>query len=221
MTPAEFPFIREAVCSALTQTNPCKVILFVSESNDSIERVLGEVAARIDIRRVPLRPVGLIRNQGVEAAQTEWIGFLDGDDVWEPNKIERQLAHASKSHASAIGCRHLLIREDGRAYFYGFARRAPMPSTFLVKRELLRREPFSDAPQWEDVELWRRLQRLGTAVTLREHLLLYRVRDVSLSTSYSPAKRRKYLFCRLSRFPALRFLLLAGSWIGAQLLSSK
>jgi glycosyltransferase involved in cell wall biosynthesis len=217
MTEPELPFLREAVLSVKGQTQPCRMRLYVPEDETSVEAVLGSAADGIEIRRVPLRPPGIVRNAAVDEVETEWVAFLDGDDVWLPRKVETQLAYAHQHDRIALGARHLLVREDGKPFFYGFAREMPMPSSWLIRRELLLEERFSDRLVFEDAELWQRFRGRTTPVTLKEHLIHYRVRRVSLSTPGSFEKRRKYVFARMSRFPAARGILLAASRAGALL----
>ncbi len=204
MTKGDLPFVGDAIRSVLSQTYKCKVIVIIEEGCASFHEKLGSLFSEVSIIAAPLQPVGLIRNLGVAAADTDWVAFLDGDDVWLPRKTELQLAFADQKRLEAIGARHILIQEDSRPFFYGFARTMPLPSSLLVKRTLMLAEPFSDLHRWEDAELWSRLTRLGVARTLSYPLISYRVRRVSLSTNFSPAKRRKYLVARLTSLPALR-----------------
>ena len=37
------------------------------------------------------RGVSSARNKGIQASKGDWIAFLNSDDVWLPNKLERQL----------------------------------------------------------------------------------------------------------------------------------
>ena len=215
MTEGEFPFVGDAVQSVVQQTCPCEILLMVDERNTTIEGILGELAAQVKIIRVPLQPPGLVRNIGVKLATTEWIAFLDGDDVWMPDKIERQMAFAEKTQSTAIGARHVLMREDRAAYFYAATRFQPFPSSFFVTRELLLREPFSDLMVWEDAELWKRLKPVARVAIMRDFLIHYRVRKNSLSSNVSPAKRRKYFFAQLAGVPGVRFGLLFASWLMA------
>ena len=219
MTDGEQPFILETVRSVVDQTVPCAILILVADNNTWIEPTLGELAARVTIKRIPFQRLGLVRNLGVQEATTEWIAFVDGDDVWLPEKNERQLAFAQRSGFDAVGARHVLIRTDGTPYFYAFARTQPMPSAWIAKRELLFKEPFTDLAQWEDAELWKRFKRLGVCATMKAHLILYRVREGSMSSNFSPAKRRKQLFARLSAHNPMRWLIRCGSWMAAQVLT--
>ena len=74
---------------------------------------------------------------------------------------------------------------------------------------------------WEDAELWRRLKLVSRTAIMKDFLIYYRVRKHSLSSSMSPAKRRKYLFSRLAGFPGARFLLLLISRVMATFLAPR
>lgn len=204
MTEGDYPFIKEAVRSVQQQSHPCRVVLAVETSNTVAEDLLAECRREVQIIRMPLKPVGLVRNAAAAGIETSWLAFLDGDDTWHPRKIERQLKFAAQNHLQAVGSRHLLIQEDNRPYFYAFARTMPMPSSLLVRRELFAAEPFQDLARWEDSELWTRYRKMGVARTMKDYLIGYRVRRNSLSTSFSPAKKRKYLLARLASVPAMR-----------------
>ena len=211
MTAAELPFIRETVRSVQRQTHPPREILLFTTPDSAVEGALGDAAPGVSIRRVPLQPPGIVRNAAAAEAKSDWVAFLDGDDLWEPAKLERQLAVAEQTQSEALGCRHLLIREDGKPFFFAFAKTMPLPSSWMVRRELLLREPFTDRLVFEDWELWTRLRRCARTVTLGDFLTLYRVRKVSASTHRSSPKRRKYLFAKLSTVPGLRWVFLAAS----------
>jgi len=186
------------------QTHPCQVIILVSEATSKIQSNIHTLGIDAHFEIVPLSPPGITRNLGVQRASTEWIAFLDADDIWLPRKIELQLANATNNDCLALGTRHILVGEDKSPFFYGFARQMPLPSSWLIQRNLLLQEPFSDWKQWEDAELWCRLNRRIRTWTLREYLIYYRVHSFSISSTYSPQKKRKERFARAARNPILR-----------------
>lgn len=86
-------YIGQALRSVADQTyKPHEVIVLDDDSSD------GSIEA---IRRSPL-PVKLIRttnhnaaatrNEGIEAATSDWIAFLDADDYWHPHHLAQSVA---------------------------------------------------------------------------------------------------------------------------------
>jgi hypothetical protein len=211
MTDAERPFVTEAVRSVLAQTVSCHVRLYVSQHNDWIEGVLGDDADAVVVRRIPMQDVGLVRNIGARESETEWVAFLDGDDVWMKKKIESQLAVAT-AEVDLVGVDHLILDEDGRACAFGMARFIPMPSGWLVRRDTINKLPF-EAGLSQDGRWWRRYADQTYRVRLPEVLVGYRVREQSLS-KHSPSKKRKLAAVKASRMPGCRPIVLAATWVG-------
>jgi glycosyltransferase involved in cell wall biosynthesis len=212
MTEAELPFVREAIHSVQTQTCACELLVIVPEDNATILSYFRGFENAFTLYPVPMYRAGIVRNLGVARATTEWVAFLDGDDVWTPTKTERQLVAAGETGSPFIGTRHLLIREDGTPFFYAFAKRMPMPSSWLVKRDLLVEDPFFDRAGWEDVELCQRIEGKGVRTyTLKDYCVHYRVRRLSNSTGYAGPKHRKYRFAEMSRIVGMRPALLISS----------
>jgi glycosyltransferase involved in cell wall biosynthesis len=208
---SDLPYVHEALQSVRGQTHPCHVIILVTEATRKVQSTLRSLGLEAQFEVVPLSPCGVTRNLGVERATTEWVAFLDADDIWLPKKIELQLAYAARNECLAVGTRHILVGDDQTPYFYAFARTMPMPSTWLAKRDLLLREPFWDRKEYEDADLWHRWIGQTRIGTLREYLIYYRVHTGSLSSNFSnpnPAKRRKERFARAARNPVLRQALL-------------
>lgn len=210
MTDSERPFVREAVESVLAQSVATDVVLCMADDNPWVHTDLGDLLPRVRLLQLPLQPSGLVRNAGVEEARTELVAFLDGDDAWRPDKVERQVALLRKHRLDLIGSKHLLIREDGKAFFYGFAQGLPMTSSWLGHRRIFVERPFSDQQVAQDVELWHRLTpdlRLGVADAF---LLRYRIRAGSASKA-TASMRRKAAYERRSHRLGGRPALLAGS----------
>lgn len=98
--------IEAAVNSVLAQTHPVYEILVCDDgSTDHTKEIVN---AMID-PRVKLvegqragRPA-IPRNRGIQHAEGEWIAFLDSDDTWLPQKLERQF-QLIKADGTSAGC---------------------------------------------------------------------------------------------------------------------
>lgn len=83
--------IGETIDSILAQTRPPAEIIVVDDgSTDDTETVVARYGA---VRHHRISNVGpsAARNVGVSLARGSWIAFCDSDDLWRPQKLERQL----------------------------------------------------------------------------------------------------------------------------------
>lgn len=92
--------VERAVKSALAQTfKEIEVIVMIDGSDASTRAVLAEIDDP-RLKCVELQIPGgaaAARNAGVSEAVGEWIAFLDDDDEWLPQKLERQIEVANCS----------------------------------------------------------------------------------------------------------------------------
>lgn len=203
--------MAEALQSVQRQDLPTKVILCVASDNSWIGDILARTRVQVHLLRLPLASPGRIRNEAIGAVTTEFVAFLDGDDLWQPNKLSRQITILLRGNFDVVASKHILIREDGTPFFYGFAKSIPMTSSWLGRTVVFRAKNFEDVYVGEDVQLWRRLTSEVRSTVASEYLLLYRVREISLSEA-TASKRRKLAYSHLSRTVGMRQLLLAASY---------
>ncbi len=93
-------FIAHAVETALNQTGVDHEVIVVDDgSTDSTWQILESFGDRI--RKMRQANAGLVRtrNRAAGIAAGEWLAFLDADDVWEPDKLAKQLAAADADTA--------------------------------------------------------------------------------------------------------------------------
>jgi glycosyltransferase involved in cell wall biosynthesis len=86
-------YIADTVVSALNQTYPHREVIVVDDgSTDDTGARLASFRDRVTVVRQDNRGVAASRNAGVRSARGELIAFLDGDDLWEPDKLAVQVA---------------------------------------------------------------------------------------------------------------------------------
>ncbi|SRR5579871_3255673 len=91
------PYLAQALDSVLAQRLPAAEIVLVDDgSTDATPEIGRRYAAQhpLVVRYIRQEKSGVAtaRNNAVNAAQSEWIAFLDADDWWKPAKLERQAA---------------------------------------------------------------------------------------------------------------------------------
>src|SRR5690242_5160744 len=92
-------YVSAAVQSAIKQTYKNLEILIIDDGSPdkSIEICQQFTDSRIKIIRQKNRGLPGARNTGIRHAQGEYIGFLDADDIWLPEKIEKHVEHLDNS----------------------------------------------------------------------------------------------------------------------------
>ena len=103
-------FVSEAIDSALGQTHrPEEIIVVDDGSTDGTEEAVNVFVNKVKYLKQTNSGVCAARNRGVAESTGEYIAFLDADDIWEPTKIEKQLAKFAED--ADIGLVHCGMRE--------------------------------------------------------------------------------------------------------------
>jgi len=85
--------VGRAIESVLNQTRPVEELIVVDDgSTDNTREVVERYGTRVRYVFQPNRKIACARNRGAEEAKSEWVAFLDDDDEWLPEKIEKQVA---------------------------------------------------------------------------------------------------------------------------------
>lgn len=88
-------YIGEAIQSVLAQSVPLELIIIEDSSGDGTGDVIRSFLPDeriIYICNEMNAGVAASRNKGMELARGKYIAFLDSDDYWTPDKLERQVA---------------------------------------------------------------------------------------------------------------------------------
>ena len=175
-------FVREALASVLAQTYQDNEILIVDDGStpaarDATRQLVDEYArARSRPIRYLLQPqrgVSAARNRGVAASQGELLAFLDSDDIWQPEKLARQVAFFEARptaqicqtqetwlrHGLRVNPRQKHRKPHGDIFVQSLADCLVSPSAVMLRRELFERAGGFDEqlPACEDYDLWLRI----------------------------------------------------------------
>ena len=95
-------FLEDTLNSALNQTHrPQEIIVVDDGSTDESANIAESFGHPVQVLRQENQGESVARNRGIDEAKGEWIAFLDADDFWTPEKLERQLQAVDDD---AVGC---------------------------------------------------------------------------------------------------------------------
>ena len=91
-------FIKRSIDSAINQTKkPLEIIVVDDGSTDGTEAMIKSDYDFVKFIKQKNKGVSAARNIGIEVSIGEWICFLDSDDEWKKDKLEKQI-NAMKSN---------------------------------------------------------------------------------------------------------------------------
>lgn len=179
-----------AIDSVLQQNVSLELLVIDDGSKDNIDTVMDLYREDDRVRFIKNAynmGVSATRNRGVQEAKGEFVAFLDADDYWMPNKLEKQLA-VMKQHDCVLcsTARRLMSLEgelsdriipvkDVITYKDIQKQNWINNSSVLVKRDVLVEFPMKEDSVHEDYLLWLKiLKKYKFAYGINEPLLVYR-----------------------------------------------
>lgn len=194
-------YLRQAVESVIAQTYKAWKLLIIDDCSTDGTAALAEKLGRRDERITVLHNernlgVSATRNRGIRETGSEWIAFLDSDDAWTPDKLEKQFGLIERLPlAKLLYTGSGFMKENGERM--DFVLHVPEKigrkellkqnllscSASLVKRELLLKYPMPEkGTMHEDFVVWLRiLKDEQYAYGIDEPLLIYRRSENSKS----------------------------------------
>lgn len=184
-----------AIRSVMAQTFTDWELLVIDDvSTDSTcaiaERLAAEDPRITVIRNEENQGAAKTRNRGFSLCRGTYIALLDSDDIWYPEKLERQLALAEETGADILYCSYGIVDECGRKIcddfivpektdFDAFLTSAVIScSTAVLSRKIIENYRFGAEYYHEDLAFWLQILRAGhSACGVRAVLAEYRVME--------------------------------------------
>ena len=188
-------FIASSIRSAQMQTlRPLEILVVDDGSTDNTAEAAAACGDLVRVIRQANGGPASARNTGAREARGEWLAFLDADDGWVPNKLERQVAQIDDSitllYAYCTVDEHSPLAPDDQTFDDLWLRNTvPTSSVLLRKRDFDAVGGFDEDRSImavEDYNLWLRLLYRGCQFrVVREGLVEYTPAPNNLSGQFS------------------------------------
>lgn len=226
-------FITNTIRSVQQQSFTNWEHIIVDDSSDDNTFSIIKSFAKEDSRIIPVRNkensgAAVTRNKGLELAKGRFIAFLDSDDLWYPEKLDRQLKFMLENQIPISFASYDLISNDGKKLnkviksvkqidYTGYMKDTiiGMSSTMIDTSIVNKPFRFVNIRTRQDCYLWITLLKRGhLAYGMPDVLSAYRVRKGSISSNkIKAAKRVWYLYYNLENLGFLRSLYFFGFYI--------
>ena len=203
-------FIRETIESVQKQTYTNWEMLLIDDcSTDSSKDIILEISQNDErIRYIKLEKnsgAAVTRNKGLEMAEGRYIAFLDSDDIWKAEKLEKQLELLKNKNVGFCFTSYRYVLEDStptnkvarapeKIDYNGLLKNTIIGcSTVLVDKEIIGDFRMTNVRRGQDTATWLQLlKRTQYAYGIYEDLVWYRVVDGSLSHNKWKAIKRTW-----------------------------
>ena len=215
-------FIRKTIESVISQTYQNWEMLIINDvSTDNSLAIVSEFVKKDERIKIvnTEKNVGVVkgRNFLIELASGRYIAFLDSDDYWHNEKLEKQIKFMKEKNASISCTEYTRVRENGEKINEVIIK-PEISYTDMLKNNYLGcltvmydvkkigKRYFKELEKNEDYVLWLEIVKdVKTIYGLKENLAYYRVLDNSRSSNKAKtAKVRWEIYRKVEKLPLLK-----------------
>ena len=210
-------YILECINSVINQTyKNLEIIIVDDKSTDNTINIIKNIKDK-RIKLIKLKQnsgVSIARNKGIEASTGDYICFLDSDDYWYKEKIEKQLKFIKNK--AFIYSEYLYLSENKThiahvpetiTYKEALKNTTIFTSTVMLNMKYLKKQDIymSNVKRGQDTACWWKiLKKVYIAYGMQEVLSIYRVGNKSLSSNKFKAMKRTWNLYKNENLPLLK-----------------
>jgi glycosyltransferase involved in cell wall biosynthesis len=192
------PYLRPALESVIAQTYTGWEAIVVDDGSVEDLAWVGGIDPRVRLITQQAQGLSAARNRALAASSAPLVAFLDSDDLWEPTKLELQVAALDRDpDAALVDTQFRRIDASGRPVGAGYAGHhrsyyellegcGICVSTVMIRRAVLDDVgAFRPLPTVEDWDMWLRVsQRARVGLRIDQVLCSYRVHEGAMTQRY-------------------------------------
>jgi len=194
-------FIKECIDSVLSQTYKNWEMIIVDDvSSDNSNEIIEEYIKKDNrIRLIKLEKnsgPAVTRNRAIKEAQGRYIAFLDADDIWMSQKLEKQLQFMKDNNITFSYTEYVKINDDSKVISEVIERPKKVNYkkmlnsnyipclTAIYDTQILGKVYMPNILKRQDYGLWLKiLKKVDYAYALNESLAKYRIHSSSISSN--------------------------------------
>lgn len=190
-------FIEETIRSVLSQTYEDWELIIVDDcSTDNTDKVVAKLLSDNRIRYIKNDTnsgAAVSRNRALREAKGKWIAFLDSDDLWEPDKLQKQVSFMRDNGYHFSYTNYIEIDEESKANgksvtgpkqitkhgMYNYCWMGCL--TVMYDADAVGLIQIADIKKNNDYAMWLKVCKKANCYLLDETLARYRKRSGSIS----------------------------------------
>lgn len=220
-------YFKSTLKSVLTQTfQDYEIIIVYNDKNyddlDYIKTLIKKNKKILLVIKKKNLGAGMARNLGIKNSKGKFIAFLDSDDLWKKNKLEKQIMFMKKNKFEISHTAYEVKKDNKKKIinsktFYNYLELLKACSiglsTIIVKKKFFTQNRFSNLKTHEDFLLWLQILKKGYKIHyLNRNLTTWRYTKNSLSSNYlqkiKDAFNVYYNFMKFNYFKSIYFLII-------------
>ena len=192
-------YIQETIRSVENQTyNNWELIIVDDHSSDNSVSIVEKIRINDDRIRLFCQSenlgTALARNRAIAESEGRFLAFLDSDDIWKANKLEKQLTfmhrderpftctYYGKIDGSGKNLHHV-VKSPKVLTYWGLLLYGVGNSTVIIDRNFFGKPSVPNIKKRNDYVLWLKIiKKSSTIYCLRQELSFHRLRQGSLSS---------------------------------------